>query len=146
MTTATKIKSSAHVRPYLLQVISAIFIVYETVLATLAGTHLAPPGSLDCALREQWLALFRAKDGSAIRAIQDRFECCGLGSTVDMAWPFPGAGHDAATCIAKYERTMRCLEPWRESERTVAGLLLAVALGVFVWQVRSRILKVMTHN
>lgn len=137
MTTSKRIKPSALVRPYVLQVVSAIFLVYETVLATLAGTHLAPAGSLDCALREQWLALYRSKDAASIRAVQDRYNCCGLASMRDMAWPFPSAsGHETVdSCLERYQRDTPCLELWRDAERRVAGILLAVALAVFVWQV-----------
>lgn len=139
-TAAARTKPDAqHIRPYVLQLVAAFFLIYEAVLATLAGSHLAPVAGLDCALRERWQHLFRTKDGPAIRAVQDRFDCCGLASPRDMAWPFPSAadGRGSDACLVRYDRTAACLGPWREAERRVAGLLLGVALGVFIWQVSN---------
>ncbi|QIW97740.1 hypothetical protein AMS68_003258 [Peltaster fructicola] len=136
MTSARRTNASAHVRPYVLQVVSAFFLIYETVLATLAGTHLAPVGTLDCALFKQWQHLFRIKDEQSVRRIQDRFDCCGYRSPQDMAWPFPqrNAGIDAGACVSRFQRSVACFEPWQEAERRVAGFLLAVALSMFIWQ------------
>ncbi|KAL1640216.1 hypothetical protein SLS58_007167 [Diplodia intermedia] len=81
--------------------------ILTTVLATLSGTYIAPPGGapLDCALREQWQALYRAKDGDQIRTIQDALRCCGFRSVYDMAWPFPtsekGGGTRRSTRFVK---------------------------------------------
>jgi hypothetical protein len=124
------------------QITVVAFLVFETVLATLAGTHISPPGDLDCALRERWQSLFRTKDGESIKRIQNRFACCGLGSTKDMAWPFPGNGRDVDACMVRYERTESCLGAWREEERKVAIMLLVVPVAVFVWKVRAVVLRV----
>lgn len=118
------------------QITIAVFLVYETVVATLAGTHLAPPGSLDCGLRERWQGIFDAKDAGRVRVIQDAFRCCGLKSVKDMAWPFPDAMHQADACVRRYERDTACLGPWRAEERKVAVLLLVVPVAVFIWMVR----------
>ncbi|KAK5175065.1 uncharacterized protein LTR77_000202 [Saxophila tyrrhenica] len=118
------------------QIVIAFFLVYESVLATLAGTHISPPGSLDCALRETWEKLFRKKDAACVRRIQDAFQCCGYASVKDMAWPFVDAGHDANACVVRYEERGRsCADPWRGEERKVAIMLLVVPLMVFVWKV-----------
>ncbi|EMC95456.1 hypothetical protein BAUCODRAFT_542127 [Baudoinia panamericana UAMH 10762] len=117
------------------QITIVAFLIFETVLATLAGTHISPPGSLDCALREQWQSLFRARDAETIQKIQDAFQCCGLNSPKDMAYPFPGNGHNADACMVRYERTTACIEPWRDEERKVAIMLLIVPLAVFVWKI-----------
>lgn len=117
------------------QITIAVFLVYEAVLATLAGTHISPPLSLDCGLRERWQALFRAKDEERVRMIQDSFQCCGLESTRDMAWPFPQAGRGADACERMFEGRDRCLEPWKAEERKVAVFLLVVPVAVFVWMV-----------
>lgn len=121
-------------RPF--QLILGGFIIYETVLATLAGTHISPAGSLNCALREKWDGLFQAKDGDGVKAIQDAFQCCGFASTRDMAFPFFDAQHGHDACMVRYERTGSCLEPWRNEEVKVAVMLLLVPLLVFVWKVR----------
>jgi len=117
------------------QITMAFFLVYETALATLAGTHISPPGSLNCHLRETWEKLFRAKDESAVRMIQDTFSCCGFASTSDMAFPFPDANHHADACIVRFERETPCIEAWRNEERKVAVFLLVVPVAVFLWMV-----------
>ncbi|KAK5111975.1 hypothetical protein LTR62_004509 [Meristemomyces frigidus] len=131
---AQKTKSQQHQASGVFQLITAFFLILETVLATLAGTHLAPQGSLNCALRERWLALFRSKNGEAIRRIQDGLRCCGLVNGRDMAFPFPGQGRGSDACQVAYGRETGCLEPWRGAERRVAALLLVVPIGVFVWK------------
>lgn len=105
------------------------------MIATLAGTRIAPLGGLTCSLQERWTELFRSKDGDDVRKIQDAFECCGFRSTNDMAFPFPGDGRGAGACVKAYGRDKACFEDWRGEERLVAGLMVAVAVGVFLWMV-----------
>ncbi|KAH9821406.1 Tetraspanin [Teratosphaeria destructans] len=121
------------------QIVVVFFVTYEAVLATLAGTHLSPSGSLNCALRERWQGMFRAKNGEGLRVIQDAFRCCGLGSVRDMAFPFPSAseGRGADACVVAYHRERACLDPWRGQERQVAIMLLIVPVAVFAWKVCS---------
>jgi hypothetical protein len=64
------------------------FLVLETVLATLAGTHLAPTESPSRALRERWRKLYMAKDANSILRSQDACDCCGFRSPADMEFPF----------------------------------------------------------
>ncbi|KAI9665740.1 MAG: hypothetical protein M1821_003674 [Bathelium mastoideum] len=114
----------------------AVLLVYETVVATLAGTHLAPARSLECGLDEAWKWMFQRKQEEAVRTIQDAFECCGLRRPWDMAAPFlrqGGAGSRA--CMEMTGRTESCLGSWKAEEQKVAGMLLAVAVGVFLWKV-----------
>ena len=118
------------------QVVIAFFLVYESVLATLAGAHISPPGSLTCALRETWQKMFQAKEGECIRRIQDAFNCCGLMSVQDMAFPLPDGRHGTDACVVRYERDTACFEPWRQEERRVAVMLLVVPVAVFLWKVR----------
>ncbi|OBT66556.1 hypothetical protein VE03_03700 [Pseudogymnoascus sp. 23342-1-I1] len=104
---------------------------YGTVLATWALTYL--PAS--CGLEERWSALYRAKDADAIRRIQDRWECCGFNSAVDRAWPFPHGppgGPGAKQCSEVLGRTTACGAAWGEEERRMAGVLVGVAVAVFV--------------
>jgi hypothetical protein len=89
-------------------------------------------------LRERWQTLFKHKDASAIRQIQDAFECCGLVNSRDMAWPFPDKTHNADACEVTYHGRMNgCLRPWKAEEQVIAGMLMAVVGMVFIWQVRS---------
>ena len=120
-----------------------VLLVFETVLATLAGTHLAPGtsgGGWKCGLEAVWQRLYSQKDERRVRAIQDAFECCGLNSVRDRAFPFPGNGHGADACMVRFERAQRCLEPWRAEERKVAIMLLVVPIAVFVWKVCLHVL------
>ena len=113
----------------------AVLLVYETVVATLAGEHVR---ASDCGLHEVWQGMFHRKDGERIRAIQDALRCCGFASTRDMAWPFPGSGRDAGACAARYDgagTVSRCLDGLRGEERKVGWMLMAVPLGVFLWKV-----------
>lgn len=113
-------------------------VVATTVLATLSGTYLAPADSLNCTLHEQWLALFRTKNGKQIRTIQDALQCCGFRSVYDMAWPFPqpnGGRTQRSTCAKTYERTAACFAGWRKEEQKMAGLLIMVCVGAWACQV-----------
>lgn len=114
--------------------------VTATALATLAGTHLAPASGLTCGLEDAWRALYRGGKEPEVRRIQDAFDCCGLRSVYDMAWPFakhdPESGRTArSTCARTYGRERACFGAWREEEQVVAGLVVIVCAGVWVWEV-----------
>lgn len=121
--------------PALYVAIFTFQLIYETVIATLSLTYMVP----NCGLEEQWARLYKNKDGGAIKRIQDRFNCCGLNSAVDRAWPFPHGrpedGFGADQCKRMFERGRPCSGPWRQAERINAGLLLTVALVIFVGKV-----------
>jgi hypothetical protein len=118
------------------QIVVAFFLIYESVLATLAGIHISPPGNLNCALRDTWQKLFQSKEEGCVRRIQDAFQCCGFATMRDMAWPFQDANHGADACMVRYEERQRaCLEPWRNEEQKVAIMLLVVPIAVFLWKV-----------
>ncbi|THW92835.1 hypothetical protein D6C84_08259 [Aureobasidium pullulans] len=108
-------------------------LVYITVVATLSGTHISPVGGLGCALREKWQTMFQHKSGSKIRTIQEALKCCGFRNVRDMPFPFPGHGIAVDTCEMQYGYHVGCEGAWRDKERTVAGLMIGVAVGVFVW-------------
>ncbi|KAI9820617.1 MAG: hypothetical protein M1827_004986 [Pycnora praestabilis] len=119
--------------PASLLIVVLLLTVYETTVATLALTYITPINNLTCALDEHWSHLFRSKDDNAIRRIQETYQCCGLHSTHDKAYPFPkkGVGNDA--CVKAFPgRIQSCFGPWRGEERAGAGLLLSVAIVVFV--------------
>ena len=105
------------------------------MVATLALTHILPPNSLDCGLNEKWQQLFAGKNERAIKDIQNAFECCGFRTVKDRAWPFPNTS--ASPCAAILRRTRSCAADWRRAEQTSAGLLLFVAIAVFVIKVLS---------
>jgi len=114
-----------------------LLVVYTTVIATLAGTHISPVGGLGCALRERWQSLFKGKQGDRIRAIQDGLACCGFHGVKDMPFPFPaasrGVGVDECTKLWPERANTSCEEPWRGHERLIAGCVLGVAIGTFCW-------------
>jgi len=110
-------------------------LIYETVIATLALTYMAPPSSLHCGLEEQWKRLRMAKDETAIKKIQDTFDCCGFNTVLDRAWPFPSDGVDDKECQRRFHRTQSCAGPWRQAEQTNAGVFLIVAAVIFVGKV-----------
>ncbi|TVY26216.1 hypothetical protein LHYA1_G005531 [Lachnellula hyalina] len=108
-------------------------LIYETIVATLALTHMIPPNALSCELDHRWAKLFRNKDTRGIRTIQDTFECCGLNSVVDRAFPFG----QPSTCATTYGRSHSCFGEWRRAEQVNAGLLFLVAVVVFALKVGS---------
>jgi len=112
--------------------IGILIIIYETAVATLALTHMAPPSSLNCGLDERWLHLFRSKNGNAIRRIQDAYQCCGLHSTHDKAFPFPSKSVGIDACAKTFGRQKSCFGDWRQDEQIMAGLLLLVTVLVFL--------------
>lgn len=107
-------------------------LMYETVVATLALTHLLPPDSLICGLDTRWQKLYGLKDKDAVRAIQDAFKCCGFRTPVDRAFPWG----NPSQCPKDFGYQGSCLGPWRQAEQKYAGLLLLVAVVVFVLKVR----------
>lgn len=107
-------------------------LIYETIIATLALTNILPPESLRCDLTSKWQELFVTKDSRAIQVIQDKFDCCGLNSMKDRAWPF----NAPTSCISSYpDRHRSCFGPWQQAHQINAGLLLLVALIVFALKV-----------
>jgi hypothetical protein len=95
-------------------------------------TYILPPSTLACGLDQRWQILYRTKNEKAIRAIQDSFDCCGLNSVVDRAFPFSGGRSE---CAGVYGRNKSCVAEWRKAEQTNAGMFVLVALIVFVIKV-----------
>ncbi|KAL6229542.1 hypothetical protein BDW75DRAFT_235130 [Aspergillus navahoensis] len=104
--------------------LSHIHTILLTTLGTLALSYLFPSDILSCHLESQWQSFFQQKNAHVIRTIQDRFQCCGLRSIHDRAWPFKDRTQD------------RLVEPWKGSQRgaswmvfaaVVAGLLVKIA-------------------
>lgn len=112
-----------------------LLVIYETVIATLALTHITPPNDLSCHLERQWSWLFSNKNADVIRRIQDRHQCCGLHSVQDRAWPFPDGSHTAAACHEAFGRQRSCFGGWRQDEQTTGSLMLFVAVVAFLIKV-----------
>lgn len=119
---------------YLLLLI-AFQLIYETVITTLGLTYMAPSPSLNCGLDDQWKQLFMNRDETAIRRIQDSYDCCGFNTVLDRAWPFPAKGVNASACQERFDRTQSCAIPWRQAEQLNAGLFLTVAAVIFAAKV-----------
>lgn len=113
---------------------NALILVYSTVVITLLGTHMGPTSSLLCGLNDRWLSLYRAKDGDAIKTIQDTFKCCGLHSKVDKGFPFQGGKEKVPTCEEKFGWKQGCFESWRGAEQSMSGVLMVVVGLVVIWQ------------
>ena len=116
-------------------VVFILLVIYDTAIATLALTHMVPPSSLTCPLERQWELLFSSKNGEVIRRIQDRHQCCGLRNKHDKAWPFPDKRHTVNACADTFNRERGCLGEWRKDVQITAGLLLLVAVVVFLLKV-----------
>lgn len=122
-------------RPPFVIVANFIIFIYSAVVITLLGTHAGPPSELNCGLRQQWQTLFRNKDVSSIKAIQDQYDCCGFASPTDMSYPFPDKSHKADACKTFFGRTQSCLGAWKAEEQHIAGLLMGVVGMVVIWAV-----------
>ncbi|KAH6716097.1 hypothetical protein BKA61DRAFT_672375 [Leptodontidium sp. MPI-SDFR-AT-0119] len=136
------VRRSANNEPYQLTIpliaVIGFQLMYETIIATLALTHMIPPAALLCGLESKWKSWWSAHDanaGEAIRTIQDALNCCGFNTVRDRSWPFT----EPATCAKTFGRTQSCAAPWRRSEQIHAGLLLLVAVSVFIIKVLSLI-------
>ena len=117
---------------------NVLILVYSTVVITLLGTHTGPTSSLLCGLDDRWLSLYRAKDGDAIRTIQDTLKCCGLHSKVDKAFPFPDKKNGPDACIKRFGWGQSCFESWRGVEQSMSDVLMGIVGLVVIWQVRDR--------
>lgn len=120
-------------RPPFVIIANFVIFIYSTVVITLLGTHAGPSSELNCGLRQQWQSLFRSKDSSAIKTIQDQYSCCGFANPKDMAWPFPDRSHKADACEVSFGRTNGCLGSWKAEEQHVAGLLMGAVGLVVIW-------------
>ncbi|KAI1341885.1 hypothetical protein F5Y15DRAFT_350634 [Xylariaceae sp. FL0016] len=106
--------------PLALQVIQGVLTV---IVATLSFEGFLPGQSLDCNLENNWQRLWHNHDGRAIEHIQDAYDCCGLRSVRDRAWP---RDH----CQDFYNRHSSCVVPWTSAMQRTAGLDFAVAVAV----------------
>ncbi|KAJ9143334.1 hypothetical protein NKR23_g6497 [Pleurostoma richardsiae] len=118
--------------PAVLQTLQAIL---TTVLATLFLSSAVPSDTLNCGLTTTWQRLFSAHDASSIQRIQDAFDCCGLNSVRDRAWPWRAAG--VVQCPERYGRSDACAVPWRSAMQRNAGVEFGVTIAVGLLQIIS---------
>lgn len=79
--------------------------------------------------------MFRAHDARGIQGIQDAYDCCGLNTVKDRAYPFPPGKADR--CAARYERSAACKGPWRGALQTTSGVDLMVVMVAGLLQVSN---------
>jgi hypothetical protein len=120
----------AQLGPLVVQVLQALI---TTILATLLLERAVPSDVTNCMMENQWMSMFRAHDAGSIRRIQDAFDCCGLNSVRDRAYPFPGTA--PSNCAATYGRRTACREPWQGALQTTALADFVVVVGVGVIQI-----------
>jgi hypothetical protein len=129
-TTKSSSSGIAQLAPLILQVLQALV---TTILATLLLDRAVPSEMMGCMLDKKWMSMFRAHDAGSIRRIQDAFDCCGLNSIRDRAYPFPGIA--PSNCAETYGRRSACREPWSGALKTLSSWDLSVVLGVGLIQV-----------
>ncbi|KAF7547078.1 hypothetical protein G7Z17_g7985 [Cylindrodendrum hubeiense] len=128
--TSASPNSLTQIAPFIIQTLQGLV---TTILATLFTEGFASSQALDCKLDTAWMSMFRAHDAAGIRGIQDAFNCCGLNSVKDRAYPFPGMG--ASTCAETYGRTLPCRGPWKSATQATSGAEVAVAVVVGLMQI-----------
>lgn len=121
-------------RSRIVSIIDQLHSVLLTVIATVALTYLFPDKILSCHLEQQWQSYFQAKDTQAIRAIQDGFQCCGLRSIHDRAWPFKDRNHGDNACEVQLGYHQSCLVPWSGQQQVTSWIVFAAA--VLSWAVK----------
>ncbi|KAL7275556.1 hypothetical protein RUND412_001482 [Rhizina undulata] len=115
-------------------IIQFLLVIVETVIITLSATNLDAE-SVSCPLERQWQKFYRAKNGPAIRTIQDTLGCCGLNSPLDRAYPFPSKGVNGSVCRDTMHGNKSCFGPWRQQEQIASGVFMSVALITLVSKV-----------
>ncbi|KAL9480735.1 hypothetical protein ACSS6W_005521 [Trichoderma asperelloides] len=116
--------------PTILQTLQGLF---TTILATLLFEKVVPSESVECLIDNQWLHLWRDRNGEAIRLIQDTLNCCGLNSLKDRAYPIS----DPEACAGMFGRNQVCRGPWRSALRSSAGADFGVVVAVGLLQILS---------
>lgn len=122
----------AKLAPLIIQVLQGLA---TTILATILFETILPSSTLDCMLETQWLHMFRSHDAHGIQSIQDAYDCCGLNTVKDKAYPFPPGKPDR--CAQRYERDVACKGPWRGALQTTSGVDLVVVLAAGLIQVSN---------
>ncbi|KAI9882336.1 MAG: hypothetical protein M1823_005921 [Watsoniomyces obsoletus] len=119
----------------------AFLAMMDAVLMALASQQLTPD-IRSCMLETSWSSMFRQKQATEIRRIQDNLHCCGLRSTHDKAWPFPNKQNGAETCEVALGRHNPCYPGWEQQQNMIMSLMIvigALSLASKVSFGRSRI-------
>ncbi|KAL4882531.1 hypothetical protein BJY04DRAFT_186359 [Aspergillus karnatakaensis] len=117
------------------QIINHLHTVLLTVIVTVALAYLLPDATLSCHLEQQWQSFFQQKNSHVIRAIQDGFQCCGLRSIHDRAWPFKDKTHGDNACELQLGYRRSCFGPWREMQQGTSWMVFAAVVCVLVAKV-----------
>ena len=88
-------------------------------------------------MEQQWQAYFESRNVKAIRAIQDRFKCCGLLNTKDRAWPLKDHNYGDDTCQLQLGYQGSCLVPWSKAQRFTSWLVFAAVMVAWGMKVSS---------
>ncbi|KAJ5722194.1 hypothetical protein N7488_000229 [Penicillium malachiteum] len=118
-----------------LSALNQLHTILSTILATLALAYLYPEQLSTCNIEQQWQSMFKSKNAEAIRTIQDSFQCCGLRSTRDRAWPFNDRTHGDNACELQLGYTRSCLAPWRGQQQTASWMIFAAALLIMALKI-----------
>lgn len=111
-----------------------VLALFDTILVTVAVTILQPE-VLECSIDNRWQAFWGAKNALAIKTLQEAFSCCGLHTPRDRAWPFHN--NDAGACEESYGMREACEGPWKQQQRVVLGIWLAIGLSGLLIKVCS---------
>ena len=100
-------------------------LILEIVVATVALSRNTPHSILLCYIEGQWHSYFQATDFDAIAMIQDNFQCCGLRSLHDRAWPFKDRDHGDNACELQLRYRRSCF--LREEQQRLVSSMVIVA-------------------
>ena len=131
-----------HITPLARPVITVLSLIDVSLIAS-ASTALSP-SSLNCSLSSTWNLLFRAKDATAIRTIQDALHCCGFRTTHDQAYPFPDRSHDATACSTTFDRHVACQPKLEHATQQTLGAFVAV--GAVALAIKAVLLLLTTRR
>lgn len=124
-------------RARIILIVDQLHSIFLTAIATIALTYIFPENVLSCHLDQQWQSLFQQKNAQSIRTIQDSFQCCGLRSIHDRAWPFKDRNHGDNACELQFGYHQSCFIPWSEQQQTTSWLVFAAAFLSWVAKVKS---------
>ncbi|KAL4957017.1 hypothetical protein BDW69DRAFT_181031 [Aspergillus filifer] len=120
----------------LLQLLSHFHTILHSIIATLALAYLYPHSILSYTLEQQWQSFFVTKNSAAIQSIQDRYQCCGLRSIHDRAWPFKDKTHGDNACELQFGYNKPCIQQWASGQRRISWMVFVAVVGGLVVKVK----------
>ncbi|OIW27795.1 hypothetical protein CONLIGDRAFT_646024 [Coniochaeta ligniaria NRRL 30616] len=143
--TRARTAQSSSTRPSQQQLLPPGLQVLQTIITTILGTsffsNFIPSATRECLLSTRWQKLWTTHDATKIRRIQDAFDCCGLNSVRDRAWPFPNKANPQPGCASQFGRTASCAGPWTRALQTTGGIEFGIVAAVGVLQLVNIILQ-----